>query len=230
MSVNPFDFLHIDTWRPFSVTSTEGYRYFLTIVDDHTRVTWICLMRTKDEVLSLFPDFLTMVEIQYKTTVKGVQSDNAPELRFFAIYKAKGIQAFHSCPETPEKNSVVERKHRHILNVARSLMFQAKLPLEYLSDCVLTAVFLINRLPSSLLQDKSPFQILTSKRPDYTDIRTFGCLCYVSTSSKNRHKFQPRAKACIFLGYPSGYKGYKVMDLDTNVVSISRNVVSFPLT
>lgn len=104
-------------------------------------------------------------------------------------------------------------------------MFQAKILFEYWSDCVLTAVFLINRLPSPLLQDKSPDQMLTSKQPEYTCIRTFGCLCYVSTSSKNRHKFQPRAKACIFLGYSSGYKGYKVMDLDKNVISISRNIV-----
>lgn len=225
MSIKPFDLLHIDTWGPFSVTSNEGYRYFLTIVDDHTRVTWIYLMRTKDEILTLFPKFFTMVEMHYKTTVKGVRSDNTPELKFSALYKAKGITAFHSCPETPEQNSVVQRKHQHILNVARSLMFQAKLGLEYWSDCVLTSVLLLNRLPAPLLKDKSPYQMLTSKQPDYTRIRTFGCLCYVSTSSKNIHQFQPRAKASIFLGYPSGYKGYKVMDLETNVISISRNVV-----
>ena len=205
MSIKSFDLLHIDTWGPFSVTSNEGYKYFLTIVDDHTRVTWIYLMRTKDEVLTVFPDFLKMVENQYQTTVKGARSDNAPELRFSTLYKEKGITSFHSCPETPEQNSVVERKHQHILNVARSLMFQTKLPLEYWSDCILTAVFLINRLPSPLLQDKSPYQRLTSKQPGYTCIHIFGCLCYVSTSSKNRHKFQPRAKACIFLGYPSGF-------------------------
>ncbi|XP_056841747.1 uncharacterized protein LOC130494925 [Raphanus sativus] len=91
MSIKPFDLLHIDTLGPFSVTSNEGYIYFLTIVDDHTRVTWIYLMRTKDEVLTLFPEFLKMVETQYKTTVKGVRSDNAPELRFTDLYKAKGI-------------------------------------------------------------------------------------------------------------------------------------------
>ena len=94
-------------------------------------------------------------------------------------------------------------------------MFQVKLALEYWSDCVLTSVFLINRLPTPLLKDKSLYQMLTSKKPDYTRIRTFGYI----------HKFQLRAKASIFLGYPSGYKGYKVMDLETNVISISRNVV-----
>ena len=231
---NVFDLLHIDIWGPFSVPTTEGYRYFLTIVDDQSRLTWIYLLRTKSEVLKVFPDFLKMVETQYKAVVKGVRSDNAPELQFTELYKSKGIQSYHSCPETPEQNSVVERKHQHILNVARSLMFQAHLPLEYWGDYVLTSVFLINRLPTPLLQNKSPFQVLMNKKPEYKGLRVFGCLCYSSTSSKNRHKFQPRSKACLFLGYPAGYKGYKLLDLETHTIHISRNVVFhediFPFT
>ncbi|CAA7015851.1 unnamed protein product [Microthlaspi erraticum] len=222
---HPFDLLHIDTWGPFSVPTAEGYRYFLTIVDDHTRVTWVYLMRTKDEVLTVFPEFLKMVETQYHAVVKGVRSDNAPELKFASLFKQKGIVSYHSCPETPEQNSVVERKHQHILNVARALMFQAHVPLEYWSDCVLTAVFLINRLPTPLLNDKSPYEVLTTKPPDYSGLRVFGCLAYCSSSSKHRHKFQPRAKSCAFLGYPAGCKGYKLLDLESNTVHVSRNVV-----
>ncbi|KAG7588381.1 Integrase catalytic core [Arabidopsis suecica] len=220
-----FDLVHIDVWGPFAVPTHDGYRYFLTIVDDHTRITWLYLLRNKSEVLTIFPDFLKMVETQYKTTVKGVRSDNAPELKFVELFKAKGIIHYFSCPETPEQNSVVERKHQHILNVARSLMFQAHVPLEYWGECVLTAVFLINRLPTPLLKDKSPIEVLTSKVPDYGGFRVFGCLCYSSTSSKNRNKFQPRAKPCIFLGYPPGVKGYKLLDLETNAIHVSRNVV-----
>lgn len=220
-----FDLLHIDIWGPFSEPTPEGYIYFLTIVDDHTRVTWIYLLRTKSEVLQVFPDFLTMVEKQYNAHVKGVRSDNAPELRFTALYKKKGIIAYHSCPETPQQNSVVERKHQHILNVARSLMFQSHSPLQYWGDCVLTAVFLINRLPTPLLDNKSPYQVLTHHLPNYKDLRVFGCLVYCSTSPKNRHKFQPRAKPCAFLGYPAGCKGYKLLDLETETIIISRNVV-----
>ena len=166
-----------------------------------------------------------MIEKQYNAQVKGVRSGNAPKLRFTALYKSKGIKAYHSCPETPEQNSVVERKHQHILNVARALMFQAHIPLEYWSVCVLTAVFLINRLPSPLLKNKSPFQMLTNSKPTYKDLRVFGCLVYCSTSTKHRHKFQPRARPCVLLGYPAGYKGYKLLDLESNTIHISRNVV-----
>ena len=71
---------------------------------------------------------------------------------------------------------------------------------------MLTAVFLINRLPSQVLENKTPYERLTSLVPDYHSLKTFDCLCYVSTSPKSRNKFEPRAKACVFLGYPAGYK------------------------
>lgn len=225
LSNNAFDLLHIDTWGPFSVSTVEGYRYFLTIVDDHTRVTWVYLLRTKDEVLTVFPEFIQMVETQYKAVVKAVRSDNAPELKFVEFYKKKGIVSYHSCPETPEQNSVMERKHQHIMNVARALMFQSQVEMEFWGDCVLTAVFIINRLPSPLLKDKCPYELLTSKKVDYDGLKVFGCLAYCSTSSKSRNKFQPRSKPCLFLGYPAGYKaGYKLLDLDSHQIHISRNV------
>ena len=88
-------------------------------------------MKLKSDVLFVFPNFLTMIENQYSTRVKSVRSDNAPELSFTDLYKQKGIVSFHSCPETPEQNSVVERKHQHILNVARALMFQSHIPLPF---------------------------------------------------------------------------------------------------
>lgn len=58
-------------------------------------------------------------------------SDNAHELNFSGLYLQKGITAYHSCHETPEQNSVVERKHHHLLDVARALMFQSGVSLEY---------------------------------------------------------------------------------------------------
>lgn len=67
-----FEVLHIDIWGPFSVETVDGYRYFLTIVDDHSRATWIYLMRTKNEVLTLFPTFINQVENQYNVKVKSV--------------------------------------------------------------------------------------------------------------------------------------------------------------
>ncbi|XP_024003977.1 uncharacterized protein LOC112081475 [Eutrema salsugineum] len=81
------------------------------------------------------------------------------------------------------------------------------------------------RLPSALLKNKTPYELLLKKTPDYSFLRSFGCLCYVSTLQKDRNKFSPRADQCVFLGYSTGYKGYKVLHLDSNLISVSRNVV-----
>lgn len=223
----PLELIHIDTWGPFAVPTIDGYRYFLTIVDDFSRATWVYMLKQKSDVLHVFPGYIEMIENQLNTRVRAVRSDNANELNFTVLYHNKGIKAFHSCPDTPEQNSVVERKHQHLLNVARALIFQSGVPLEYWGDCVLTATFLINRLPSPVLGNKTPYEKLTSKIPEYHLLKTFGCLCYVSTSPKSRNKFEPRARACVFLGYPAGYKGYKLLDIETRSVSISRHVIFY---
>lgn len=225
LSAQPFDLIHTDIWGPFAIESVEGYKFFLTIVDDCTRVTWLYMLRNKSEVKTVFPDFLDHIHTQYHYIVKKVRSDNANELAFTDLFLSRGIIHQFSCAYTPQQNSVVGRKHQHLLNVARALLFQSDVPLIYWSECVLTVVFLINRTASLLLNKLSPYKALFKKKPDFSFLRSFGCLCYVSTLVKNRHKFTPRANPCVFLGYAFGYKGYKVFNLDTNIVSISRNVI-----
>ncbi|XP_048620291.1 uncharacterized protein LOC125590664 [Brassica napus] len=224
-STAPSALLHLDTWGPFSTESVDSHKYFLTIVDDATRVTWVYMLSNKTDVSHIFPTFITHVQTQYNAKLKAIRTDNAQELRFTDLITKYGLTHYFSCAYTSQQNSVVERKHQHLLNVAKALLFQSNIPLSYWSDCVVTAAFLINRLPSPLLNNKSPYELLLKKIPDYNVLRAFGCLCYVSTHAKDRHKFSPRARASVFLGYPFGYKGYKVLNLDTRSVSISRNVV-----
>ncbi|KZV36180.1 hypothetical protein F511_26362, partial [Dorcoceras hygrometricum] len=131
-----FELLHIDIWGPFSQVYVDGYRFFLTIVDDHTRFTWVYMLHSKSEVSSIFPTFCQMIHTRFGANIKSVRSDNAPELGFINLFNELGIIHNHSCVECPQQNSVVERKHQHILNVARALMFQSHLPIAYWSDCV----------------------------------------------------------------------------------------------
>ena len=104
-------------------------------------------------------------------------------------------------------------------------MFQASLPLRYWGDCVLAATHIINRLPTKILKGKTPYKMLHGTPPNYSHLRVFGCLCFVATHKQGRDKFQPRARACVFLGYPIGQKGYKVMDLETHKVSVFRDII-----
>ena len=162
--------------------------------------------------------------------MKCVRTNNTKE---FIQGEAKEFYASHSirhessCRDTSQQNGVVERKQKHILETARTLFFQSRLPMSFWGDCVQCAVHVINKMPLSVLKRKSPFEVLFGKKPDYSHLKVFGYLCFVSTFKRNRHKFMPRAHKSVFIGYSLSQKGYKIYNLKTKEVIVSKDVVFF---
>ncbi|CAH9108163.1 unnamed protein product, partial [Cuscuta europaea] len=143
-----------------------------------------------------------MVDTQFEQKVKRIRADNGVEFQtniLVDFYGRSGILLETSCTDTPQQNGVVERKHRHILEVARALRFQSGLPINFWGECVLTAVYIINRLPSPVILNKSPFEMLFGKVPSYDHLRVFGCLAY-GHDNKRKDKFSERGSPGIFIG------------------------------
>lgn len=98
-----FELLHLDIWRPYSIASIHGHKYFLIVVDDYTRFTRIILMKGKFEVQKLVKKFLTTAETQFSGKIKQVRTDNGPEFMLTDFYASKGIIIRQtSCVATPQ--------------------------------------------------------------------------------------------------------------------------------
>ena len=147
--------------------------------------------------------FLAYVTKQFGISVKTIRSDNGTEIvqqSCTSLFTSLGIVHQRSIPGNPQQNGRVERKHRHLLDTARAIRIHANLPLKFWEDCVMASTILINLMPSSVLSWKSPYQVPMESDPDYTQLRTIGCLCYAAVKSAD--KFASRALRCIFFGYP----------------------------
>jgi histone deacetylase 1/2 len=115
-----------------------------------------------------------------------------------SFLKRIGITHQVSCPHTHQQNGSAKRKHRHIIEVGLSLLAHASMPLKFWDEAFLTAVFLINRLPSRVIHGENPLERLTGKKTDYTFLHTFGCACWPNLRPYNTRKLQFRSRRCVF--------------------------------
>ncbi|RHN48942.1 putative RNA-directed DNA polymerase [Medicago truncatula] len=142
-----------------------------------------------------------------------------------------GIIHQSSCPHTPQQNGVVERKHRHLVDTARTLLINAHAPFKFWGDAILTACYLINRMPSSVLDNEIPHSLLFPKDPLYrVPLRVFGSTCFVHDLTPGRDKLSARVVKCMFLGYSRTQKRYRCYSPSTRRFYISADVTFFENT
>ena len=232
---SPFTLIHSDIWGPSRVSTSNEKRWFMTIIDDHTRISWVYLLKEKSEVETIFKFFFNMVQTQYNAQIKMLRSDNGREYfskslqNFFA---EKGVIHQSSCIDTPAQNGIAERKNRHLLEVTRTLMFSTKIPKYLWGDALLHATYLINRMPSKILDFKTPIDVFQKYFPNSRTINSmplkiFGCTVFIKNPNRTASKLDPKGKKCVFLGVPPTQKGYKCFDPSTKKMFITMDVVFF---
>ncbi|KAM1411727.1 hypothetical protein ACFXTH_024342 [Malus domestica] len=218
--------LHCDLWGPTNVISPSGFKYYMLLVDDYSRYSWLFSLKAKSDAYSTFVVFKQYVETLLDNKIKIVRSDSGGEFTstlFRSFLRSHGIVHQLSCPHTPEQNGCAERKHRHIVETARTLLVASHVPHIHWVEAFSTAVYLINRLPISGLS-QSPWEILFHKPPDYSRLKVFGCRCFPWLKPYVHSKLDSKSKSCIFLGYSLQHKGYRCLDPQTGRIYISRHV------
>lgn len=130
---------------------------------------------------------------------------------FQSFLQKEGIQARFSCPYTHHQNGVVERKHRHLVETGLTLLAQAKMPISFWWEAFHTTSYLINRMPTTTLNNLSPYQKLHNQPSNYQLLRVFSCACYPFLRPYNDHKLDFHSQKCLFLGYSPLHKGYRCL-------------------
>lgn len=164
----------------------------------------------------------------FDSKIKMFQSDGGREFDnkdMHRLFSTSGILFRKSFPDTQQQNGVAERKHRHILEMVRTILLTANLPAHFWVDAVYASVYTINRFRTPILQNKTLFQFLFGRVPEYNFLKVFGCECYPNFIANSGNKLQPRSKRCVFLGYAPNYKGYRCLDPITGRVYISRDAI-----
>jgi len=124
--------------------------------------------------------------------------------------KSHGILHQTSCAYTPQQNRVAERKNRHLVETTRTLLIHGGVPQYFWGDAILSACYLINRMPSSVLENKIPHSILLPHESLHLlPPKVFGSTCFVHNFSPGLDKLSARSHKCVFLGFTRSQKGYK---------------------
>ena len=217
-SSEPFEVIHSDVWGPAKVPSISGARYFVTFIDECTRMTWVPLLIKKSDVRLAFQNFHKMTHTQYQNQIRVWQSDNGTEFMDASLgnfLRNHGIFHQTSCTYAPQQNGLAERNNRQLLEVVRASLFGMNMPRFYWGEVVKSAAYLINRTPSQVIDFQTPQHKLQSllSIPHLPNLepRVFGCTVYVHIPKILRNKLDPCAKRCVFVGYSEFQKDIGAM-------------------
>lgn len=223
----PLELIHSDLCGPMETTSYGGMKYFITFIDDFSRMVHVYFMKDKLNVTDIFNDFKMKVENKHDSKVKILRTDNGTEYcnsTFEKFLSKHGILHQTSAPYTPQHNGLAERKNRVLVERARCMLFCADLDKRMWAEALATAAYIINRSPNRALEGKTPYEMWTGKKPNLSHMKIFGSVAMVHVPKEKRQKWDKKSAKMLLVGYCENTKGYRLMDLKTNKVIKSRDV------
>ncbi|GJZ35570.1 putative ribonuclease H-like domain-containing protein, partial [Tanacetum coccineum] len=223
----PLQLLHMDLFGPTSIRSIDHKYYSLVVTDDFSRFTWVFFLGTKDETYGILKDFITFIENQLTKKVKAIRCDNRTEFKISKLIElcgSKGIRRDYSNARTPQQNGVAERKNRTLIEAARTMLADSKLPTMFWTEAVSTACYVLNRVLVTKPHNKTPYELVSGKVPNISHLKPFGCLVTILNTSDHLGKFEGKADEGFIVGYAAHSKAYRVYNLSSKKIEETLNL------
>ena len=211
----PLELLYADLCGAILPKTHAGNQYMLLIVDDYSRYMWVYLVKTKDQVPEILIEFFKGVENKIGKKVKALRTDNGGEFTSQVLgnyCKERGIHRQFTAPYTPQQNGVVERRNQTVIGTARCILKAMKVPQNFWGEAVHHSIYLLNRSPTKALVNMTPFEKLTGAKPDFKNVKVFGCVGYVKVLTPGVKKLDDRSTLMVYLGTKSGGGSYRMYD------------------
>ena len=228
-AIEPLELIHIDICEPLTPTTLGGSYYFLLIIDEFSRLTWVSMLQCKSDAFEAFTHFKSLAETKKGVKVKTLKSDRGggefTSDEFINYCLEHGIKRQLTAPYSPQQNGVVERKNRTVVSMVRAMLKAKDLPRELWGEAVSTTVYILNRTSSKALQGQTPHEKWTRRKPSVDHLRTFGCIAHLKDTRRHQGKLEDRSKLMIFIGYQIGLKAYKCLDPVNLKVVINRDII-----
>jgi len=218
------DIVHTDLNGPHNTTGNNGENYFLTFIDDYSKAARVYTLKSKTEVYECFVEYINTVENITSKKIKKLRCDNGKEYinkDIFRLAREKGIVIDPCPPYVHQLNGTAERYNRSIMDTARCLLSEARVNKRFWPEIIKTAAYLKNRTLANTIEKKTPYEILTGRKPNISNLRIYGSRVFVRVpEEKRKSKWDRKADLGILLGYEN--VGYRV--LINNKVIIARHV------
>ena len=159
--------------------------------------------------------------MSFETTIKKVRSDNGSEFkntRIDELCDEFGIKHQFSAKYTPQLNSLVERKNRMLIDMARSMLSEYNVSDSFWVEAIKTTCYCSNRLYYHRLLEKTPYELLNGRKPNIAYFRVFGWKCYILKKGTRLSKFEKKCDEGFLLGYSTTSKAYRVWNLDSGTL------------
>ncbi|GJS35575.1 putative ribonuclease H-like domain-containing protein [Tanacetum coccineum] len=223
----PLQMLHMDLFGPTFVKSLMKKTYCLVVTDDFSRFTWVFFLATKDETAGILKTFITGIENLIDLKVKIIRSDNGTEFKnriMNEFCEMKGIRREYSVARTPQQNGVAERKNRTLIEAARTMLADSKLPTTFWAEAVNTACYVQNRVLVTKPHNKTPYELFLGRKLALGFMRAFGCPVTILNTLDHLGKFNEKADEGFFIGYSTNSKAFRVFNSRTRIVEENLHV------